>query len=177
MIPIIIGAAALGSAAIGALAGAAGKADMDLAREIGDRAQKRHKRAVTDFQAKFEATNMVGGFHLAGKGEKALTEARKYQAKVETEISKIEAAQEFLQQVEQRIRELGQLAHKLEQQAELMLNALESKPFNRSQDTGKLQQVALLVKALAEITKTPILNSEGKLNYGIVTILEKYRNL
>ena len=316
MIPIIIGAAALGSAAIGALAGAAGKADMDLAREIGDRAQKRHKRAVTDFQAKFEATNnlaevygqlqirikvrtigrfvsfierigqqasqsdmrflagldisvqrlqeykataleaeklsnglasaasagmaagagavgvaqafgtvavpqlfglfttevavsqlgaagvltylgggsmalggavlggialgpalMVGGFHLAGKGEKALTEARKYQAKVETEIGKIEAAQEFLQQVEQRIRELGQLTQKLEQQAELMLNALESKPFNGSQDTGKLRQVALLVKALAEITKTPILNSEGKLNYGIVTILEKYRNL
>jgi hypothetical protein len=69
------------------------------------------------------------------------------------------------------------VAHKLEQQASLMLNALESKPFNGSQDTGKLRQVALLVKALAEITKTPILNSEGKLNYGIVTILEKYRNL
>jgi hypothetical protein len=315
MIPIIIGAAALGSAAIGAFAGAAGKADMDLAREIGDRAQKRHKRAVTNFQAKFEATNnlaqaygqlqirikvrtigrcvsfierigqeasqsdkrffggldisvqqlkeykataleaekvskglasgagagvagagavgvaqafgtvavpqlfglfttevavsqlgaagvltylgggsmalggavlggialgpalMVSGFHLAGKGEKALTEARKYQAKVETEIGKIEAAQEFLQQVEQRIRELSQVAHKLEQQASLMLNALESKPFNGSQDTGKLQQVWFLVKALAEITKTPILNSEGKLNYGTVTILEKYRNL
>ena len=316
MIPIIIGAAAVGSAAIGALAGAAGKADMDLAREIGDRAQKRHKRAVTDFQAKFEATNnlaevygqlqirikvrtigrfvsfierigqeaspidkrffggldisvqqlkeykataleaekvskglasaagagvaagagavgvaqafgtvavpqlfgllstevavsqlgaagvltylgggsmalggavlggialgpalMVGGFHLAGKGEKALTEAQKYQAKVETEIGKIEAAQEFLQQVEQRIRELGQLAHKLEQQASMIINALESKPFNRSQDTGKLQQVVILVKALAEITKTPVLNGEGKLNFGTVTILEKYRNL
>jgi len=316
MIPIIIGAAALGSAAIGAFAGAAGKADMDLAKEIGERAQKRHKRAVTDFQAKFEAANnlaavygqlqirikvhtigrfvdfierigqqasqsdmrflegldisvqrlqeykttaleaeqlsngfasaasagmaagagavgvaqafgtvavpqlfglfttevavsqlgaagvftylgggsmalggavlggialgpalMVGGFHLAGKGEKALTEARKYQAKVETEIGKIEAAQEFLQQVEQRLGELGQLAHKLEQQASLMIDALESKPFNRSQDTGKLQQVWFLVQALAEITKTPVLNGEGKLNYGTVTILEKYRNL
>lgn len=316
MIPIIIGAAALGSAAIGALAGAAGQADMDLAKKIGQRAQERHKRAVTNFQAEFEATNnlasvygqlqirikvhtigrfvsfierigqqasqsdmrflegldisvqrlkeykataleaeklskglataasagmaagagavgvaqafgtvavpqlfglfttevavsqlgaagvltylgggsmalggavlggialgpalMVGGFHLAGKGEKALTEARKYQAKVETEISKIEAAQEFLQQVEQRIRELGQVAHKLEQQADLMLDALESKPFNRSQDTGKLQQVWFLVQALAEITKTSVLNSEGKLNYGTVTILEKYRNL
>lgn len=316
MIPIIIGAAALGSAAIGALAGAAGKADMDLAKEIGARAQERHKRAVTDFQTKFEATNnlaavygqlqirikvhtigrfvsfierigqqasqsdmrflagldisvqrlkeykataleaeklskglataagagmaagasavgvaqafgtvavpqlfglfttevavsqlgaagvltylgggsmalggavlggialgpalMVGGFHLAGRGEKALTEVRKYQAKVETEIGKIEAAQEFLQQVEQRIRELGQVAHKLEQQTSLMLNALESKPFNQTQDTRKLQQAWFLVQALAEITKTPVLNSEGKLNYGTVTILEKYRNL
>jgi hypothetical protein len=316
MIPIIIGAAALGSAAIGALAGAAGMADMDLAKEIGERAQKRHKDAVTNFQSKFEATNnlaavygqlqiriklrtigrfvslierigqqtsqsdmrfligldisvqrlqeykataleaenvskglasaasagmaagagavgvaqafgtvavpqlfglfttevavsqlgtagvltylgggsmalggavlggialgpalMVGGFQLAGKGDKALTEARKYLAKVETEIEKIEAAQEFLQQVEQRIRELGKLAHKLEQQANLMLDTLESKPFNRSQDTVKLQQVLFLVQALAEITKTPVLNSEGKLNYGTVTILEKYRNL
>lgn len=316
MIPIIIGAAALGSAAIGALAGAAGKIDMDLAQEIGERAQERHKRAVTNFQTNFEATNnlaavygqlqirikmhtigrfvsfierigqqasqsdmrflegldisvqrlkeykataleaeklskgltsaasagmaagagavgvaqafgtvavpqlfglfttevavsqlgaagvltylgggsmalggavlggialgpalMVGGFHLAGKGEKALTEARKYQAKVETEISKIEAAQEFLQQVEQRIRELGKLVHRFESQAQTALDQLESQPFERKRDDNKLQQVALLVQALAEIMKASVLDTEGKLNYRTVTILEKYRHL
>jgi hypothetical protein len=120
---------------------------------------------------------MVGGFHMAGKGEKALTEARKYQAKVEIEISKIVTDQEFLQQVEQRISELGQVVHKWEQQTELMLNALESKPFNGSQDTRKLQQVILLVQALAEIMKASVLDTEGKLNYRTVTILEKYRHL
>lgn len=63
MIPIIIGAAALGSAAIGALAGAAGQADMDLAKKIGERAQKRHKDAVTNFQSKFEATNNLAAVY------------------------------------------------------------------------------------------------------------------
>ena len=40
MIPIIIGAVALGSAAVGALAGAAGKADMNLAKKIARRSAR-----------------------------------------------------------------------------------------------------------------------------------------
>lgn len=303
MIPIIIGTAALGSAAIGAFAGAASKADIDLAQEIAKRAQERYEYAITNLQAKFEAINdlaaaydqlqlriqvrtierfvsfverigqrasqsdmrfleglnisieqlkedkptflqaekaskglvaatnagmaadanavgvayafgtvpvpqlfglfttkvavsqlgiagistylgggnmalekgvlggialssalIVGGFHLAGKGQKALTEARKYQAKVETEIGKIETVQKFLQQVEQRIQESEQLAHRLESQTKTVLDHLESlpQPFKRKQDAEK---VAILVKALSDIVKTPILNSEGQLNF------------
>ncbi|HEY9652332.1 MAG TPA: hypothetical protein V6C95_16865 [Coleofasciculaceae cyanobacterium] len=318
MIPIIIGAAALGSAAIGAIAGAAGMADIDLAKKIGERAQERHERAVTDLKAKFEATNelagvygqlqlriklytigrfvsfverigqrasqgdmrflegldisvqqfqeyraialeaektskglvsaagagvaagagavgmaqafgtvavpqlfglfttevavsqlgaagvftylgggsmalggallgsvalgpalMVGGFQLAGKGDKALTQARRYAAQAYAKIAQIEVDKEFLQQIEQQITQLGQLAHKLESQANTALHKLESTPFERKSDidTVRLQQVMLLVKALAEIIKTPVLNSEGKLNFGTVTLLEKYRNL
>jgi hypothetical protein len=315
MIPIIIGAA-LGSAALGAIAGAAGKADMDLAKEIGKRAQERHGRAVTDLKAKFEATNnlaevygqlqlrikshtigrfvafierighsasqsdkrfleglnisvqqlreykataleaeqvsngfasaasagvaagagavgvaqafgtvavpqlfglfttevavsqlgaagvltylgggsmalggavlggialgpalMVGGFHMAGKGEKALTQARKYEADANAKIAEIKAVNEFLQQVEQRIRELNTLGHKLESRAGIALDALESQPFDRNRDAEKFQQVGLLVKALLDLVKTPVLDSEGKLNLGTVTLLEKYGNL
>ncbi|MEW6495202.1 MAG: hypothetical protein AB1589_22185 [Cyanobacteriota bacterium] len=306
MIPIIIGAGALGSAAIGTFVGAAGKADIDSAQEITKRAQERYECAVTNLQAKFEAINnlaaaydqlqiriqartigrfvsfverigqrasqsdmrflegldisieqlkeykpafleaekaskglvsatnagmaadanavgvahafgtvtvpqlfglfttkvavsqlgiagvstylgggnmalggavlggialgsalIVGGLHLAGKGEKALAEARKYQAKVETEISKIETVQKFLQQVEQRIQESGQLAHRLESQTKTVLDQLESlpQPFKRKQDAEK---VAILVKALSDIIKTPVLNSEGKLNFAVL---------
>jgi len=120
---------------------------------------------------------LVGGFQLAGKGEEALTKAREFEAKVNTEIVTIEAAQEFLQQVEQRIRELGQLVHKLESRAGIALDELESRPFDRHRDASKFQQVALLVKALAEIIKTPVLNSEGNLNPATATIKAKYRTL
>jgi len=35
----------------------------------------------------------------------------------------------------------------------------------------------MLMKALVEILNTPVLNSQGKLNLGTVTILDKYRIL
>lgn len=56
---------------------------------------------------------MVGGFQLAGKGEEALTKAREYEAKVNTEVAKIEEAKDSLQQVERRIAELRDLVKSL----------------------------------------------------------------
>jgi hypothetical protein len=56
-------------------------------------------------------------------------------------------------------------------------NELEAQPFDSKRDAEKFQQVAILMKGLVEILKTPVLNSEGKLNLGTVTILEKYRKL
>jgi len=114
---------------------------------------------------------------LAGKGEQALTKAREYEAKVNVEIRRLEAAGDFLQRVEQRVRELGKLLYKLEKLANQSLNELESQPFARQRDAAKFQQVALLIKALAEIRKTPILDSEGNLNPATVIIEAKYSTL
>ncbi len=119
----------------------------------------------------------VGGFVIAGKGEEALTEARKYDAKVNVEIAKLETARDFLQQVRRRIDELRNLVENLNKCAFHSLNQLESQPFDRERDAAKFQQVALLIKALAEIMKTPILDSEGKLNFATSTIQAKYRTL
>lgn len=120
---------------------------------------------------------MVGGFQLAGKGEQALTKAREYEAKVNTEVAKIEAAGDFLQQVKRRIKELGKLVYELDSRAVLGLNDLESRSFNRNRDADKFQQVALLVKALVEIMKTPVLDSVGNLNPAAATVQAKYRIL
>ena len=59
------------------------------------------------------------------------------------------------------------------------LNELESQPFDSNRDADKLQllQVGTLIKSLIEILKTPVLNSDGKLNLGSVTVIEKYRIL
>lgn len=119
----------------------------------------------------------VGGFMLAGKGEEALTKAREYEANVNTEVAKIEAAKDFLGQVRRRITELSSLVEDLNTRAVLALNDLESRPFERNRDANKFQQVALLVKALAEIMKTPVLDSEGQLNPATATIQAKYRTL
>ncbi|MEA5601429.1 hypothetical protein [Nostoc sp. UHCC 0252] len=120
---------------------------------------------------------MVGGFQLAGKGEEALTKAREYEANVNVEIANIEAAQDFLLQVKRRTVELANLVCNLNNRAKSALQELEAQPFNRDRDARKFQEVALLVKALAEIMKTPILDSEGYLNPACTTIQAKYRTL
>ena len=121
---------------------------------------------------------LIGGFVLAGEGEKALTQARNYEAEVNTAIAKIDTAKDFIQQVRRRIIELKSLLESLNDRTVLSLNELESLPsFDKDRDASKFQQVALIVKALAEIMKTPVLDGEGNLNPATTTIKAKYRTL
>lgn len=121
---------------------------------------------------------LIGGFVLAGEGEKALTKAKEYEAKVNTDIATIEAAKDCMQQVRRRIHELQSLLESISDRAFLGLKELDSLPsFNKNRDAKKFQEVALLVKALAEIMKTPILDSEGQLNPVTATIQAKYCTL
>ena len=117
-----------------------------------------------------------GGFMLAGEGEKALTRAREYDAKVNIEITKIDASKDFLERVQRQINELRGVVNNLNARAVQGLNQLESQPFdrNRDADVRKFQKVALLVKSLADIMKTPVLDSEGNLNPATAKIKAKY---
>ena len=120
---------------------------------------------------------MIGGFVLGGQGEKALTEARRYEAKANTEIAKLDTFEDFLGQVQRRITELKDLVKTLNDRAIAGLAELEAKPFKRERDAGKFQQVAILIKALAEIMKTPVLDAEGNLNQATATLKAKYRTI
>jgi hypothetical protein len=121
---------------------------------------------------------LIGGFVLAGEGEKALTKAREYEAQVNVAIAKIEAVGDFLLQVRRRIGELEALLKSLNDLSLAGLNELEAKAtFDKVTDAKQFQQVALLVKALAEIMKTPVLDTQGQLNPDTATIQAKYRTL
>ncbi len=121
---------------------------------------------------------MIGGFVFAGEGEKALTKAREYEAKVNEATAEIDAIGDFLEQVRQRIYELGYLLKSLNERATDELDELESLPyFDPNRDADKFQQLALLIKAISEIMKTPVLDSEGQLNPATARITAKYRSL
>ena len=121
---------------------------------------------------------LIGGFVLAGEGEKALTKAYEYNAEIYIALAKIEAARDFMEQVRRRIAELQGVFECLNKSATLSLEELESLPsFDKNRDASKFQKVALFVKALAEIMKTPVLGSEGQLNPVTATIQTKYRTL
>ncbi|MEH1875268.1 hypothetical protein [Nostoc sp.] len=65
----------------------------------------------------------------------------------------------------------------LNNRAKSALQELEAQPFNSDRDASKFQEVALLIKALAEIMKIPILDNEGLLNPSSLTIQAKYKTL
>ena len=119
----------------------------------------------------------IGGFFAAREGEKAMTKAQEYEAKVNKAIADIKVAKDFSQQVKQRITELKGVFESLNTRAVKGLNELESQVFDSTRDAEKFQQVGLLMKELVEFLKSPVLNSKGELNLGTVTILEKYRHL
>jgi hypothetical protein len=120
---------------------------------------------------------MIGGFVLGGQGEKALTEARRYEAEVNTEVAKLDVFKDFLEQVQRRITELEELVETLNDKAIKGLIELESKPFVPAQDVAKFQQVVLLIKALVEILKTSVLDAEGNLNSATAGLKAKYRTI
>ncbi len=121
---------------------------------------------------------LIGGFVFAGEQEKALTKARQYEAEVNKATAEIDAIGDFLAQVIRRIYELKDLLKSLNNRAIYGLDELESLPyFDPNQDAGKFQQVALLIKAISEIMKTPILDSEGFINPATGAITARYRSL
>jgi hypothetical protein len=104
-------------------------------------------------------------------------ESAEHEAKLNQAITDIKSATKFAEEIKQRIIELRDTLKSLNSRAVEGLNQLESQPFDATRDAEKFQQVALLMKGLVEILKTPVMNSEGKINLGTVTILEKYRSL
>lgn len=119
----------------------------------------------------------IGGFFAGREGEKAMTKAKEHEAKVNKAITEINAAKDYSQTVKRRITELESVLKSINSCAVLGLDELVSQPFDSERDAEKFQQVGILIKGIVEILKTPVLNSEGKLNIGTVTIIEKYRNI
>lgn len=120
---------------------------------------------------------LVGGFHLAGKAEEALTQAQEYKSKVNIEIAKIESATALLNQVHTRIKELGSLTRSLEKKALICLDELESSSFDVKRDAAKFQQLFLLVKTVSEIIKTPVLDEQGEIKPLSYSVQLKYSTL
>ncbi len=105
----------------------------------------------------------IGGSLLGRYGGKSLVESSRYEESVNAEISKLNAFEDFLGHVQRRIIELKQLVTNLNARAMQSLIAIESRNFSNERDAEKLQQVTLLIKTLAEVMKTPVLEANGNL--------------
>jgi hypothetical protein len=122
---------------------------------------------------------LVGGFVLASRGAKALTEAKAYEAKITTEVAKINAVRDFMGRVITRINEMRGLVGKLDTRVNWALDQLDPTAFDvhNEADVKTFQQAGLCMKALAEVMKTPVLDKEGQITGQSLDIQTKYRTL
>ncbi|HIK25515.1 MAG TPA: hypothetical protein IGP91_07165 [Thermosynechococcus sp. M46_R2017_013] len=108
---------------------------------------------------------MVGGFMFGGKGEKDLTQAVEYEAQVDAAVAKHDAYIHYLKDgVQRQIQEREKILKFLDDHCQIALKDLETaiqQGFNIQRDAEKYQKAALLVKALMEIIRTPILDPKA----------------
>ena len=122
---------------------------------------------------------LVGGFYLASKGEKALTEARHYEKEQNTQIAELKTVEEVLKSIEQRIDELHGLALALNRYAQKAMAKIDPDTFDPEDDAAMkdLTTVLQLGRALTEIMRTPIINESGELTVASHKVYLKYEKL
>jgi hypothetical protein len=116
---------------------------------------------------------ILSGFRLA-EGNKALADALEYQSEVDDAINQMVAEEEFHLELQKRIMELECLLEELNNNANAILDRLESRTFEQHRDTNSFKRLALLIKALTEITNMPILCTDGEINRNTKLLITKY---
>ena len=124
-------------------------------------------------------TLVVGGFYLASKGEKALTEARRYEKSCNTQVAKLNTLGEFLKKLEWRIEEFQDLAKKLNRRARYAMAKIDPATFNPTDDAAvtDLTTALQLVRALSEVIRTPLVSQNGNLSVASHKVYLKYEEL
>jgi hypothetical protein len=122
---------------------------------------------------------IMGGLVLAREGAKALRQATEYEAGVEDEIAKINQVHDFLDAVTTRINELRGLVRRINRRACNALKGLDPAVFDvdNDEDVAAFQRAGLLVKALADIMRTPVLGEDGHMTAESLAVQAKYREL
>ncbi|AFR49086.1 hypothetical protein [Gordonia sp. KTR9] len=118
---------------------------------------------------------LAAGFVINGKGKKASTQAREYQAKIAVEIEKLGIADTALAAVEARVDELSELLADMSQKATDALDELEAEAFDPEVHAPVFQQSMILVKAVMDIATTPVLDEGGELTDAGHALTVRYR--
>jgi hypothetical protein len=117
---------------------------------------------------------LVGGITLAIQGDKARTQAEKYDAEVNCSIEEIRTNIKLLKRLERRASELDEALTDLDKRARRSLKTLASLDFDPSRHAHEFQRTALLMRALAQLLDTPLLDANGNVTDVSATTNERY---
>lgn len=117
---------------------------------------------------------LIGGLTLSAQGEKAFTQARAYEAKVNVACAQMQTRIELFGELRRRIREMSSLLADLRRRAEASLAELQAVDFDPAQHAELFQRTALLMRALGEVLSTPLLDADGNPSDESITIIERH---
>lgn len=123
-------------------------------------------------------TVFVGGLVLNGKGERALTEARRYHAKVEKSVGDQQQLRNRLQVIDRRVEELDDLLTHLTKRGVAALDELEShEPFDPNEHAEPFRRALAYAIAVRDVVSTPILDADGDVDPDTDRLLFTYRGM
>jgi hypothetical protein len=121
----------------------------------------------------------VTGYMLASQGEKAQTQVREYEYKVNVACEECSALAALLGQACTRIDELEHVIRELDARVRSALDELDADTWdeNADDDIRRYQAMMLLARALGEVVRAPILDDRGGLAAASADVRFKYRTL
>lgn len=123
----------------------------------------------------------IGGFVLAREGEKSVTKAVEYAANVDREVAGMRTGWAALEAIQVRVDELQSVIDELDARAGAALAELwQLSATFRTHDDGHMKALATamkLSKALSDLTRVPVLKSDGSINEEIEQLIAKQRAL
>lgn len=116
---------------------------------------------------------LVGGITLAIQGNKALTQAKEYEADVEKAQAEIDLQIDLMQRLRQRCDELRSVLDRLDARATTLLAELSARDFDVDRDLELFQQTAVLMAEIGQVLSAPLLGKDGNLSAESLTIIER----
>lgn len=120
---------------------------------------------------------LVSGFVIAGKGEKAVTQARKNEAAITEAIAAMELSKATFAAIVKRCDELADLLERLAVKAVSALDLLESEPFDPAQHADRFTIALETVFAVKTVAAAQVVNEAGDLNPATKKFGLKYKAL
>lgn len=121
---------------------------------------------------------LVGGFVMNGKGEKALTEAQRYCAEVETSVEEQQRLRSRLTVVDERAHELEGLLENVVRRGTKALDDLDSaEPFDPDVHAELFRRALSFALAVRDIVNVPVLDADGDIAPDTDRLLVLYRGM
>lgn len=116
---------------------------------------------------------LIGGITLAIQGEKALTQAKKYEADVKKAQAEMDLQIDLMKRLRRRSDELRSVLDQLDERAKSSLKELSNLDFDPDRDLERFQQTALLMAEIGLVLSAPLLDENGTLTQESLTIIER----
>ncbi len=120
-------------------------------------------------------TMLLGGLTLNSQGEKAMTNAKKYEADVATAVQEQEAFRSSLDVLDTRITEVSEVLARLVERAQGALSVLEQLDFDGERHAVEFQRALKLTFAVREICRVPLIGEDGQMTSEMIRLSLKYK--